>query len=369
MGLSLVTYSFSFELVTVRLGDDEELVGRLVLPEQKIKISELLIFVQSSGPHTYLDRRKIGNKEFNYFDLFAEQATKNGIAFFSYNRRGVFLGNKPPTYDSIDTEKFRKYLPSIESDDLSRVINQLRKDKRLRQAKVVLLGWSEGTVLATLVADQRKAHVDALLLAGYCNDRMMDIVKWQHSGEPTFQYHAQFFDTNDDRAISKPEYESMEERAARYRANALQNTAFEFFDLNKDSVLTKEDFGLLVKPRLDALLNAYQKGNDEWIWKNYFRITTAWLKEHDELEPNNQRMLRLDMPIYIFQGTNDANTPVSGVLDIEEKFKTLGKTNLKVYIFQKHDHDLNFGQWVMRNQLSEGLSMIFRVTESLKSNP
>lgn len=367
LALMAKTYAFNVEIVTVKLNDGEELIGRLVLPEKPGNILELIIFVQSSGPHTYLDHRKIGNKEFNYFDVLAEPFTKNGIAFFSYNRRGVYPGSKPPYYDSIDSEKFKKYLPLTESDDLAVVINQLKKDKRFKKSKIVLLGWSEGTVVATLVAEQKKAKVDALLLAGYCNDKMLEIVKWQHSGEPTFQFHAQFLDPDGDNRITKSEYNSTDERVARYRTNALKNTNFEFFDFTKDSVLTKEDFAILVKPRLDAILNACEKGDDEWIWKNYFRVTSAWLKEHDELEPNKERMLRLEMPIYIFQGTLDANTPVAGAIDIEERFKRAGKNNLTVYTFNKYDHDLNFAQWIMRDTKSDGIEKIIEVAELLKN--
>ena len=358
-------FSFPAEIVKITLGDGEVLTGRVALPEESSQIRQLIIYVNSSGPHTYLDQRKAGNKEFNYFDVFAEEFTKRGIAFFSYSRRGVYLGNKPPFYDSIDTEKYKKYMPEIEHDDLLEVIKYLKRDKRFRKSKVVLLGWSEGTVLATLVAAQKKSGVDALLLAGYCNDRMLDIIKWQHSGEPTVRFHGQFFDKNEDDTITRSEYQSSEDRASRYRANALRNTPFETFDVNKDTLLTKEDFALMAKPKLDALMQAYEKQDDAWIWNNYFRVTSAWIKAHDALEPNSSRMLRLDIPIFIFQGTHDANTSVAGVHDIDRRFKEAGKKNLSIHTFKYYDHDLNFAQWVVRGTESEGISKMLEVAVAL----
>ncbi len=358
-------FSFPSEIINVPLRDGEMLTGRVALPELSDHVKELIVFVNSSGPHTYIDHRKAGNKEFNYFDVFAEEFTKRGIAFFSYNRRGVYLGNKPPYYDSIDAAKYKKYLPAIERDDLLDVIKTLKKDKRFKKSLVVLLGWSEGTVLATLIADQKKSGVDALFLAGYCNDRMLDIIKWQHSGEPTIRFHGQFFDKNEDDIITRLEYQSSEDRASRYRANALRNTPFEVFDVNKDTLLTKEDFAAMVKPRLDALLQAYEKQDDAWIWNNYFRISSAWIKAHDELEPNSSRMLRLNIPIFIFHGTHDASTPIAGVYDIESRFKDARKKNLSVYTFKNYDHDLNFAQWVVRGTESEGISKMMEVAAAL----
>lgn len=363
--LFLIAYPGSaYEIIKVTLSDGEVLTGRLDVPDAK-QVDKLVFFIQSSGPHTYLDHRKIGTREFNYFDFFAQEFNKQGIAFFTYNRRGVYTGSKPPYYDSIDSEKYKKYLPSIESDDLARAINQLKKDKRFRKTKFILLGWSEGTIIATLIADQKKAQVDAIVLAGYCNDNMIDIIKWQLSGAPSFKIHCTYFDANDNEIITKSEYESEEERPSKYRVNAFKNTPFETLDVDKDSVLTSNDFMIMFYPRLSQVVSAYEKGDDDWIWNNYFRVRTQWIREHNELEPNKVRMLRLKMPIVILQGDLDANTPVEGVYDVEGRFKEADKKNLTTYIFKNHDHDLNFASWLFTGKPSEGIAKLFAVIGTL----
>ena len=135
---------FAAEIMTFTLFDGEKVDGKLSLPADASKIKELVIFVHGTGPATYDNRRKIGGAELNYFDNFAEEFNQRGIAFFTYNKRGITIGDTPPMYEKIDREKYKKVLPSIEVKDIATFIGTLRKDKRLSKAKVVLLGWSEG---------------------------------------------------------------------------------------------------------------------------------------------------------------------------------------------------------------------------------
>lgn len=88
-------------------------------------------------------------------------------------------------------------------------------------------------------------------------------------------------------------------------------------------------------------------------------LTSNWFKAHFQLEPNKSRLLRLILPIYIFHGEDDANVPVEGVYDIEERFRILNKKNLTVYIFKGHNHDLNFEDWLVKKEWSAGMIKIF----------
>jgi len=355
----------SAQIVQVKLNDGEVLTGQLVLPTSTSQISKLVFFVHSTGPHTYADHRKSGNTEFNYFDLFAHEFSSRGIAFFSYSRRGVYPSESPPYYDSIDRKKYSRYLPSIEANDIVLAINQLLKDKRLKKAKVILLGWSEGSILAPMVAELKKAKVDALVLAGYANDNMIDLIKWQNSGESSMINIKGYFDTNDDSQISRLEYESDSKSAKAFRTQVFQNAKFESLDLNRDSTINQDDFRIINKPRLDAILSAFDRGDDEWIWKNYFRVTSLWLNEHKLLEPNSVRLPKLSIPIYIVHGALDANCPAAGVFEIRKQFESLGKRNLNTYVLPNHDHDLNYRDWVTKQKLSAGIEKIFELVQQI----
>ncbi len=352
---SVTSTQTTSEIVKVKLDDHEVLIGKLDLPGLREPVREIVVYVHGTGPGTYLDRRKIGEAEFNYFDLFSHEFNTRGVGFFSYNKRGVTVGDQPPTFEKIDRQKFLKVVPSIEARDLGSVVRFLRGQKRLAKAKIVLLGWSEGTILAAMAAEDPKNRIDGIFLAGYCNENMFDIIRWQFSGESSMVNIAKYFDANADNRLSKEEYNSEALAAANVRANALRGAQFEQLDVNKDGWITAEDFKLLMVSKYGGVLEAVRTSDDAWIWDNYFHVSTAWLRQHFALEANKSRLLRLNIPISIFHGKDDANCPVEGVLDIQRRFKTLSKDNLRCQIFEGHNHDLNYLDFITKKEISLGI--------------
>lgn len=363
--LFISSFTYAAEIVKIPLFDGEILTGKLELPADSKKIRQIVIYIHGTGPGTYNDRRKVGSVEFNYFDPFAQEFNKRGIAFFSYSKRGVEIGDQPPFYDKIDREKYKKVIPSIEVKDIASVIAALRKDKRLKGAKIVLFGQSEGSVLAAIAAEDKRNKVAAILLTGYVHDNMSDVIKWQNTGGSTMVTLRRVFDADKNGSISRAEYESTDNAVTAFRTGRLQNGKFEQLDVNKDDAVSVEDFEIILKPRDQAILDAIGRGDDDWIWKNYFRITTAWLKEHSALEANKDRLLRLKIPIYIFHGESDANCPVEGVYDLRARFDKAKKKNLYEYTFERHDHDLNYLNWVMKKEMPEGIKKMFEVSEAI----
>ena len=354
---------YGSDIISIKLNDGESIVGRLSMPEGSANVPTVVVFIPGTGPNTYLNKRKIGNKEFNYYDLFEAEFLKRGIGFFTYNRRGVEIGDKPPYYDKVDSAKYAKYTPKQEVLDVESILSDLRKVDRLKDTRIALLGASEGTIIAAMVADRMVEKVDDLLLFGYANDNMFDIIKWQFSGVTSIMNLKKYFDTNKDNVFSRAEYESKDTIATLGRVRVLNNLPFDTLDMVKDGNLDYKDFGARNKPFYNYLLKMIDEGNDTWIWKNYFRITSLWLKEHFKLEANKTRLLNIDIPIYIFQGVEDANASVEGVYDIQSRFKNANKTNLKCFIFEGHNHDLNYLDWPFKQQISEGLNAIFNTSE------
>ena len=176
------------------------------------------------------------------------------------------------------------------------------------------------------------------------------------------------FDRDDDGKISREEYESNDERVARSRRAVMQNAPFDLLDATKDGVLEAADFAIRNKPMHAMLLNCVKSNNEEWIWNNYFRISVPWLREHFALEPNKTRLLRMDLPIYILHGEDDAHVDAKNVKDLEERFKVMGKTNLESHIFADHDHDLNFMQWVMTGEPLEGIAKLLEIAAAFDAD-
>ncbi len=348
------------ELICIPSFDKEIIEGRLNVPSIGFK-NVIVIDVPSSGPHTYENMRKIGRSTvFKYHDYFQNEFAKRGIAYFSYSTRYTIPDStNPPNYDKVEKEKIFSYTPSVKVKDLEEVIKFLKKDDRLTSSKFIILGFSEGAILATLVAERKLVSVEALFLAGTPTDDVYTTMLWQLSGASSIINFRKFFDTNKDGIIQKSEYEKADPRAIA----RVGGKKFEELDMKDDSVLTAEDFRIILEPHLKQILNAIEKDDNEWIWNNYFRVGTQWIKEHHSLEPNKTRILNLDLQVYLFHGSDDANCPVEGVIQIQKKAHELNKQNLHVFIFPDHDHTLEFLSWVFRKSLPDGLKTLFEEIE------
>lgn len=355
-GQTIAGNTTTSELLKIKSFDGYTLTGKLDLPVNVSNVSTLVIFVPGTGPNTYDNHRLIGGKEFNYYDLFATELGKRQVGFFRYNTRGVDLGTTPPMYDTIDKTEYVKYTPLNQAQDIEAMITELKKNEKLKDAKIVLLGWSEGTIVAPLVAERKKVEVSSLMLAGYCNEKMQDIIEWQLSGASSMIFYCRYFDVNFDGVISKKEFNADPNGLI---LSTLGGVKFEQLDMNKDKKLTKADFATILTEQRNNVLNAIAKGDDEWLWNNYFQITSEWLTGHANLKANKDTLLKLDLPVSIFNGVYDQNVPLQGVYDIYDTYQAKGKTNMKAFVFDQNDHDLNYIQYPLYNVIPESFVRIF----------
>lgn len=357
---SEIMYDASSEIIEIKSFDGYMLKGRLTVPKGVKDVLKLVIFVNGSGANTYLNRRA----GFNYFDTFADEFSNLGIAFFSYNTRGVDLGNNSPMYNEINEEEYKTYLPLNSVEDVYCMINAIKENERLKNCKIYLLGWSEGTIIAPLVAEKYPDKVDGLFLAGYANQNMKDILIWQNTGGSSYAWFSGNFETDEQGRISKEAFLADPNGQI---ATELQNTPFEVFDVNNDGYIDEEDCSTRVTgimgDHLNEILAAIERKDDEWIKTNYggglIPLTSAWFSEHFTLRSNMEVLPKLDLPIYIFHGTLDMNVDVREVYKVNEKFKELGKTNLTINVFENHNHDLNFVDIIRKKEMSVGFQAIF----------
>jgi len=353
-------YAASTEILEIASFDGYTLKGRLTLPEGEKDVSTLVIFVNGSGANTYLNRR-IG---FDFFDTFADGFSELGIAFFSSNTRGVSLGDTPPMFFEIDEEAYLTYLPLNTVEDTYYMINALKENERLINSRVLLLGSSEGTIIAPLVAEKYPDSVDGIFLWGYANQNMRDILIWQNTGNPSMVWYRAHFETDEQGRISREAFEADPNNVI---SGVLQNTPFDDIDNNNDGFLCEEDFSIIwpdiVGYTLDDIFSAIKRRDDDWIRANYgeglIPLTSGWLLEHFSLRSNMEVLPGLDLPIYIFHGTLDQNVDVREVFRVYERFQELGKTNLTINVFENHNHDLNYQDIITYNTMPEGLQAIF----------
>ena len=351
--------AFDSEIKEISLLDGEKIEARLCLPKEAVKT--LVFTVHGTGPYTYLTKRT----GFNYYDVLAEGFCEQGVGFFSYNRRGVEIGETPPLFDIIDSIKYAKYLPNQEAEDIEIMINFLREDKRFKDCKIILYGISEGTIIASMVAERKNVKVDALFLHGYAHENMYDIIKWQNTGGGVMILVNSIFDLNGDEAVSQQEYEREDSVLSQYRAYLFPEMEFNSIDVVKNGMLDIKDINKMRSSFDELLMNKISVADGPWIWNNYVRITIGWLQEHFALEPNKSRLLRIDIPIHIFHGADDANVPVKNVYDLEFRFNVSGKKNLTINVFDKHNHDLNFQDWITKKEYSKGFQTIFKTAKTI----
>ena len=357
--LHAIASNSSSEIIKIKLSDGEEITAKLQLPNSEIKT--IVLAIHGTGPHTHINKRG----SFNFYDEIAKGFLEQGVAFCSYDRRGVTVGDMPPLYHDIDSLKHSKYGPNMEVLDVESIVTFLRN--RFSDSRIVLYGLSEGTIVATMVADRNKVDVESVFLHGYVNDNLYDVVQWQNNGYGLFIMMLAAFDQNNDSVISNEEYMSTDKEASVFRKNILANTPFELLNLIQDSILNITDLIQVREPFVKLYNEKVRNGDDNWVKSTFSPIlfSTKWLKEHFALEANKTRLLRVDIPIYIFHGTDDASANVKGVYDIQNRFEISNKTNLKVYIFEDHDHDLNFVDILTKKEWSDGYKAIFDTAGTL----
>lgn len=327
------------EVRTIPSFDAYPLEGRLYLPSDQSPRA-LVIYVNGSGPNTNQNTRQLSaDATFSYFDLVASGFNEVGAAFLSYSTRGVTASDTPPFYHTIDPQAYQTYLPEHSVQDVAAIVRALRTDSRLHDCPIYLLGWSEGTMIAPKVA--QLVPVDGLLLAGYVNGTMQQVLDWQQTGGSSMVTYCLYFDADGDGRVSQAEYEN--DRYGVRPALGLEQVAFPELDADGDGQLTASDFAALLAPSRQALYDAITRNDDAWLAENYpVRLTSAWFHAHSHFTPNQDMLTELDLPIVIFQGQADANVPVQDTLDIQAQFAALGKDNLTVHLYPNADHDLNF---------------------------
>ena len=257
-------------LIDIKTYDGYIIKGRISLPEGDGEISKLVIYIPGAAYGVYA----------TYNGGFSETFfTDKGIAYFTFNKRGLYVTNEPPFY-TVDSEEFKTYFPSNSIIDIYEMIKELRLIKRLAKCKILLNGWSEGAQIAPLFALKYPGIADALFLCGYPNDNLKDLQKhlWAKIKGGSKAY--------------------------------------------------------------ENVLSAVERKDSEWLKRNN-GPPLEWLLDHYNLKSNNDLLPTLDLPIYIFHGELDEPCDIKGVYKIRDVFNQLGKSNLAVHVFENHDHNLD----------------------------
>ena len=137
------------EVLTLKTTEGE-LEGTLSIPDKKKDIP-LVLIIAGSGP---TDRNgNQGEMENNSLKMIASELSKNNIASFRFDKRGI--GQSSDAMKEESELRFETYV-----NDVNAWIDLLAKDKRF--SKIIVAGHSEGSLLG-MIASQNNKNVKAFV--------------------------------------------------------------------------------------------------------------------------------------------------------------------------------------------------------------
>ena len=139
------------ELVGIKSHDEYELSAKIDYPGEG-DIFRMVLFCQGTGPGTYDLHRQVEDVEFDYFELFASEFCKRGIGLCRWNTRGCTPSGEPPLYVDMDREQYATYRPCNTIQDIVSIVRYIKTMEPFKNARVLLLGQSEGATLAPFAA-------------------------------------------------------------------------------------------------------------------------------------------------------------------------------------------------------------------------
>jgi len=341
------------------------MLGKLTTPSSD-RLHAVVIYVQTAEGATVDMKRPLGNtRTFNYFDIYREKLPAIDVAFFSYEGRGIRMGDAPPRYEQIEAAVYNTSTLDNKVRDILAAVDVVRKQKGIDPDRVFLMGASEGTMLAAEAAARAPEKVKGgLILYAVLSTTLKDALKYQ-GADGTYLTLNRMFDTDKDGRISKLEFDT---DAGKNRPRVLPNVAFETLDPNKDGYFTDEDYRTLRKPYLDAIeANNFDVMNAQLKGTAAVSLPNNWLQDHFAHPAMWTFLSPLTIPVGFFHGDADNLTPIQGVRNLEEQAKKAGKTNFTFQYFEGLDHSLSIGRWFATGDMPAGHKAIFEYIKTQTS--
>ena len=335
--------------------DGLPMFGKLTLPAGRGP-HPVVICVQTAEGATVDMKRPLGRGTFNYYDLYRRRLPEMNVGFFSYEGRGIRMGDAPPRYEQIDREVYNTSTLDNKVRDVLSAVKAVQKREGVDAARIFLMGASEGTLLSAEAASRAPGEIKGLILYAILSSTLKDALRYM-AADGAYLALRGLFDVDQDGAITRQEFEADPKK---YRARALPGVGFEVFDPNGDGVFTAADLRQLRKPILDGIEAENLAIVDEWLKAtSAVSLPDGWIKDHFA-HPNMWSFLSpLKIPIGLFQGSADNLTPIDGVRNLEEQARKAGKSNLEFHYFDGLDHSLGIGSYFATGVLPEAHKAIF----------
>ncbi len=349
--------------------DGLTLEGKLSVPADSKGKVPAVFFLGGAGPWTF-DRwiERPGTSAagvipadpnvYNYCGFYTEQLAQRGIATFWINKRGcVPLRDRP--YQCVNRRIFSQATPRVLLEDYRCALEALRRQSDIDANSIVLVGLSEGTVLAPQLAAASPKGIVGIVMVGYVEDNMKDLLAWQNTMGP-WRNVARSFDKNEDGKVTRQEFDAVPRQEPE---NAAASFTFDLLDRNRDGVVTPADVS--ADRQLEAIRRAVQERDEDFLWQNLLNLSSAYLLEDWNRPPNHTVLMKLNIPLAIFHGQEDGSCRVEGVREAQQAFAKAHRDNLTVRIYPKANHDLNWVQVLQEGGVPDPFRDIFSTIEQM----
>lgn len=272
------------EPVAVMTHDDLVLSGLLTRPAGPPAAAGIVL-LHGSGA-TDMDETVPGTltatgQEEHPFRELARRLARAGFAVLRYNKRGVDTDARLNDPHVLATAGLADLVA-----DAASAVSLLRSTGAVAGDRIVLVGHSEGTVIGSLLAERDHAIFGLACLAPMARG-LKDILHYQLVERVLAWSFAQVDADRDGRLT-----------AHELAANPRYRIPLDRLDADGDGAVDRRELARGL----------------EADWRRF--ITTSpsaspWLADHLTIEPNLERFPRLAIPVQIFHGEDDCQTPVS----------------------------------------------------------
>jgi uncharacterized protein len=256
------------------------LAATLTIPEGSSEKYPLVVMVHGSGP-TDRDSNAKG-MPMNIFKELSDVVAAEGFASIRYDKRGVGA-SKGDFYETGVRDLI---------DDALAVVEFAKKHPNIDRENVIILGHSEGSILAPFVNE--KVPIDGIILLAGTAEPLADTMTWQREEI-----------INDVKSVK-----------------GFQGWLLRL--LKVDKKITKMN---------DDLLKALLASDEPVIKYKGKKINAKWNREHIQFDVS-QPLQKITCPVLAITGTKDVNVKVSDL----DKIKTLVQGECETHIIQDMTH-------------------------------